>query len=69
VGWGKERWPAARRAAADWLSSSDNHTRKYLADCRSEEENRKKSLDIPVLKSGKPVEGVDLNDTSKLWEM
>lgn len=43
--------------------------RKYLADCREEEENRKKSLDIPVLRSGKPVEGVDLNDTSKLWEM
>ena len=43
--------------------------RKYLADCRNEEENRKKAIEIPVVRSGRPVEGVDLNDTSALWEM
>jgi len=44
--------------------------RKYLADCRrEEEEGPKEHYEIPLVESGPPVEGVDLNDTSMLWEL
>ena len=47
----------------------EDSLRKYLAEVRDEEDRAPPDLAIAVVRSGPPVPGIDLNDTSALLEL
>lgn len=47
----------------------EDSLRKYLAEERAEADESRTAWKLPVLDGGPPAPGVDLNDTSALWEV
>ena len=62
----------AKRLAASRKTSLakivEDSLRKYLAEYRTESSKARESYSLPTLTVGDPVAGVDLSDTSELWE-
>ena len=62
---------AKRLAAAQQMSLAkliEDSLRKYLAEYRNEASRARDSFELPLLDGVKPVAGVNLDDTSELWE-
>ena len=63
----------AKRLAATRRTSLakivEDSLRKYLADCRVEEQRGRGTWEIPSIDAGEAAPNVDLNDTSALWEL
>jgi hypothetical protein len=63
----------AKRLAAERRTSLtrllEESLRRYIAEERSRAMNREAPSPLPVVREARPVAGVDLDDTSSLWEL
>jgi hypothetical protein len=58
---------AARRTSLTAIL--EESLRAYLASERGRQQEHEGSITLPVMDGGAPRSGVDLNDTSALWEL